>query len=642
MKLTLKRISLSSFKGVSSKTIEFDGNTKIIGENGAGKTTIADAIYFVFANCNTALVNNPNVVPIGAEECNPSVEIEMDIDGKPLVISKVQKFKRKEVDGKVTESTSNTYSINGIDKNYKDFVADLEERGIDMDNFIYYSNPNAFLADTSKDGRKKIRNILFKMADEVSDIDIAKEIKADGIVNKLENGYKLEEVSAMAKGTIKKITEENGKDNSIINSRISGMLESKTVVDEKVLNQQKAEYESEIERIEQELSNLSSSKADTKNKLATLKAQRTEMECEAKELLDREKREYELIIRDVERSISEQKYQLDYVKRELERADNLIAETESDIENQRRLYKKEQDSVLDEDSLICPVCKREYDAKKIESIKADFEQNKVKRLKTIKDTGELIKSKIESLKQERNMLSDKMNDIVKTIESTQRMLVDKKDMIANLPDSSNFKESSEYKKISEHISKLEEELTKEDNTRKEELESQKNLNKQMLNQVISDLGAIDRNKAIDFKVNELREKRRIDEIGKAQAEKIVSQVEEIEKVKNERLAKSINEKFGLIDWHLWKLKKNGSYEEITEPYIDGKPMSSCANGSLITLAKVSICDSLGKFFNQIVPIVIEDASLFSTNTTERINTDAQTIQLIVADGVKDLIVEKGE
>ena len=58
--------------------------------------------------------------------------------------------------------TASTYSINQIDKSYKDFVADLSSRGIDIDNFLVYTNPNSFLADTSKSGREKIRKILFE------------------------------------------------------------------------------------------------------------------------------------------------------------------------------------------------------------------------------------------------------------------------------------------------------------------------------------------------------------------------------------------------------------------------------------------------------------------------------------------------
>ena len=70
-------------------------------------------------------------------------------------------------------------------------------------------------------------------------------------------------------------------------------------------------------------------------------------------------------------------------------------------------------------------------------------------------------------------------------------------------------------------------------------------------------------------------------------------------------------------------------------------MTSCANGSLITLAKISICESLQKVRNQRMPIWCDDASLFSKNTLERIKLDTQFIQLIVKDDVKEVQIERG-
>ena len=51
MKLTIKQLKLENFKGIKNKTIVFDYKNAVIkGINGSGKTTCADAFYWIFTN----------------------------------------------------------------------------------------------------------------------------------------------------------------------------------------------------------------------------------------------------------------------------------------------------------------------------------------------------------------------------------------------------------------------------------------------------------------------------------------------------------------------------------------------------------------------------------------------------------------
>lgn len=639
MKLVLKKAILNHFRGVEHKEIEFDGNTKIIGENGSGKSTIASAVSWVMADTDYSLTKNPNVVPIGMPECEIKVELTFDLDGKQLEISKAQKYKEKEIDGKITSSITNTYSINSINKSFKDFTADLESRGIDIENYLIYTNPNSFLADTSKTGREKIRKILFEMASEFSDRDIAEEIDADEVVKAMDDkGYTLEEIKASAKSTISKIVAENGKQNEIINSKIDGMLSSKSEVDINVLTEQKKNYEAEIDRIEKELTDLSSGNDETSKKILELNNKKTELVAKANAEITEKRTELEKQLFEYTRTIDELAFQSQRVEREINEIAEILKEKNADIEKQRNLYKIEQDTVFDEKELSCPVCKRKYSAEKSKTIKAEFEDNKTKRLEVIKASGEELKTKIKSLESDIKGNEEKLNSLTETVKKTEKMKADIQSKLESLAATIDTKE---IQLIDAEIARLGEELAKKDDTRLHELQSQKNVNKQMLNQVIGELGTVDQNKAIDDKVAALRDKRKKDEIAKANAEKVLSQVEEIEMTKNDKLAESINSNFDLVEWHLWDRQKNGNLIEVTEPYIDGKPMTSCANGSLITLAKISICESLQKVRNQRMPIWCDDASLFSKNTLERIKLDTQFIQLIVKDDVKEVQIERG-
>ena len=104
------------------------------------------------------------------------------------------------------------------------------------------------------------------------------------------------------------------------------------------------------------------------------------------------------------------------------------------------------------------------------------------------------------------------------------------------------------------------------------------------------------------------------------------------------LTEEINKHFNIVKFKLFDYLKNGNYAEVVEILIDDKPMTSCANGSLIQLAKLDCLAGLQRFFNQFVSVFLEDAALITSNTAKRLNLDAQLVQLIAKDGIKDLEV----
>lgn len=584
------------------------------------------------------LVKNPNVVPLGMPECEIKVEIEFELDGKPLEVAKTQKYKEKTDDaGKVTSSVTNTYSINQIDKPYKDFVADLSSRGIDIDNFLVYTNPNSFLADTSKSGREKIRKILFEMASDISDREIASEIGANEVVQQMdEKGYSLEEIKASAKGTIRKIKEEDGADNEIINAKIDGMLSSKAVVDINALEAEKIALQGEIDAIQREIDGIGNNEAEIERTMASLEKQKADLLANA--TLDHKKKEADLEIKLVRldtdlAKANSTKFQMSDVIRDIEKK---LSSAEESLDNWRDLYKKVQDEVLDEKDLKCPTCGRTLPDNEIEEIKTNFESSKNERLNSYKARGEETKAEIARYKGLIDDYNKALDEAKKQVADVENQMDKINKELSELPPAPTSTEETEA--IDKNIDALEERLKMNNSDRLYELKVKKALTEDRLKECIGKIAVNNRNVEIDKNVELLREKRKSDEIAKAEAEKVLSQVDEVEMTKNSKLAESINEKFNLVEWHLWDRQKNGTLIEVTEPYIDGKPMSSCANGSLVTLAKLSICDSLQKARNQRMPIWCDDASLFSKNTVERINLETQFIQLIVADN-EDLIVE---
>ena len=148
MRVKIKRIELTDFKGVRNASYEFGDKTKISAENGAGKTTIADAYYWLFADKNYSLASNPNIRPNDGRECTPTVIAELEIDGKPVIVAKFQKctVKKSRAGGNDTVSLSNSYEVNSVEYGERDFKNKINEYGVDFDKFLQLSHPDVFVA----------------------------------------------------------------------------------------------------------------------------------------------------------------------------------------------------------------------------------------------------------------------------------------------------------------------------------------------------------------------------------------------------------------------------------------------------------------------------------------------------------------
>ena len=247
-------MELDHFKGVRNASYEFGDLTDIFSKNGVGKTTIADAFYWVFTNKNYELVSNPRITPNGLDEIESSVEITISIENVEYVCRKTQKTENKTTDGITKQKTTNFYSINSIEKSETQFKNYLKELNFDFDNFLFLSNPNAFMVEKPKDAR----NFLMKMCNSFTDRDIAlRETGVSELANLLKN-YTLDEVEAMQKSSIRKINENIGKNGELIDAQINGIEDAKVQVNVMGIEDRKVEVENELEQELGQLRNLSS------------------------------------------------------------------------------------------------------------------------------------------------------------------------------------------------------------------------------------------------------------------------------------------------------------------------------------------------------------------------------------------------
>lgn len=639
MELKISMIELESFKGVRHKVIKFKEDiVKVLGQNGSGKSTLANAFYWVFADCDYELNKNPNVIPLGEAECKPTVKIWMTIDGKDCSVEKQQTVKVKTVDDKVTTSLTNNYSINEVEKSYRDFVADLKERGIDMDRFLILSNPNAFTSDSSKKGREEMRKVLFEMAEEVSDEDIAKDMDVPELTALLEN-YKLEEIEQMQRSTLRKITEICGKSNEIIDARISGILQSKSQVDVKELTKTKEEHETELKKVRENAQNLLNGDNEIKREIAELEGKLIELEeADRKKLyakIDKTCTKYneaQAEVREKQSIMNHKKSDMDAFKYDMDG----IAES---LEKYRELYKKVQEEVFDKDSTVCPSCGREYPKDKVDEIKKNFEDGKAKRLKDYKDKGLTYASKLEKLQNEYEEAKDAYEQANKDWKAAMERADKYEEDNHKIPRNPDMTANKKYMETKEQIEKLREELNTKGDLKLQELSNRESYLIQMINQIIGELALADKNKELDEQVSKLRKEKKDAEVNRAKAEKILFQVEKFKMHKNDLLTEEINKHFDGVSFRLFRPQKNGEIIECLDVLVDGKEINSQANQALQVKAKLALIKGLSLFWNVIFPVFVDDASLLTQDTLSTIDMPNQMIWLCAKDGYKEIEIQ---
>lgn len=211
MQIKIKSMRLQDFKGCADTVYTFDSKNAIVtGCNGAGKTTIATAFYWLFCDKDYNLRSNPNVMPIGNNSSTPKVEMILDINGEEVIVSRTQ------IKG---VNVTNTYNINGVPLGEKAFKNKLLEYGIHYEDILPMSHPNVFTGQKTAD----MRDCLFAMVSEISDTDIVAKMDDANDVFEMLKKYSAEEIKSMQSVILRNINGEYGKNGELFRAKIEGV-----------------------------------------------------------------------------------------------------------------------------------------------------------------------------------------------------------------------------------------------------------------------------------------------------------------------------------------------------------------------------------------------------------------------------------
>lgn len=668
--MILKSLHLENFKGAKDKIYKFGKTTRVSGMNRSGKTTIATAWFWMLADKNYELVSNPNIHPDDVDECVPTVTATLDVEGKEISIAKMQKRKvgKPDANGISKVTITNTYEINSVPKTERDFRADLEELGLSFDNFLVCSHPDVFTRQKQTDMRK----VLFKLASAKTDVEIAAMSKDTKDVAKLLEAYKYEEIEAMNNASKKKAVEQL----DAIPNQIVGLEKAKVDIDVAEQELAKADLERQIAEVDRKI-------AGADNAVGSLQQEELQLQFDMSGIMQTMNRELSNQRNNIEVELFGCTTELDRFKttislKEKQIDDNAKAIADADAERKKlgEQYNFEKAKafdetpylfdeskwVFDESTTVCSLCGQTLPAEKIEQLKADFETRKEfakadaarrladaknsfiaqknSNLNEIKAKGFTKKSLIEELTKK----NADLNTEIDALKKQERDAIAKKEelskQLSEIPSEADYSQNEEYVKLNarhnEVLAEIERLKAADDAEIVESLKIEKEDLKSQLEEINKIIAQAANNIRIDEQIADMQKKQREYEQAKADAEKILHQLKEVSKRKNELLVEEINQHFGIVSWKLFDYQKNGEYKEVCVPMVDGKEFGVTTNTGREIQAKLDICNSFQRFFDMYVPIFLDGAE--SLNNEYIPAVDTQLILLSVSED-KQLKVE---
>lgn len=639
-RIKLLGIFVENFMCYAQEDFNFYDLTKIMAENGKGKSSIFNAYMWCLFNCDVDLRDNPvvrrEVDGVSVDDVDTSVKLILDVDGTAISMKKVQR-RTYSKDGS-SYKDDNSYFVNDVPKTLKDFNEYLE---IDMDAFKMCSNINAFIGKKPAD----MRDYLFSLVSDVSDSDIASQnAELNALVPLLEK-YSAEELSAMNKATKTRITKEL----PIIDGQIKEKerdIQIKLDMDVSDLELQRNSLKEQIEecvakqtdndKLMSEYDNANAEILDLKHKLNDLQTQANEENVKARRDIESKISDKQFLVMQTEKTISE-------TERCIELSKQTIESITEYLNAERNKWTEENNRQFDENSLICPYCGNEYSEDKKEQLRAEFKKHKADTLKAITDNGNLYADRLSKEKKTLADLEAELPEHKESLGMLNTAIEVLTEQLSELPQEIDVTATEEYKEIMSQLYEKEKSIQSATSYAqiKSELKAQENNLRNQLSECERKISAS--NTEYDEKrLAELRENKLDFEQSKTDAEHIIDLLDELDKEKNNALSDAINSHFGLVRWKLFDLAKNGNYKSICVPMVDGKSiLTTMSNKGNRILGRVDICDSIQKISGISCPVWLDDSESLDSDNQSKVAdmVDSQLIMLIVNDGKKLEIVE---
>lgn len=646
------------FYGANTLDTDFSMKTVLSGQNEVGKSTVKRIILDVL-NCHDE--NDREITGIRPHDEN-GVEIDdvdivravtFEIDGKAKALKKVTRQKRNKK-GEITGSVTD-YSINDVPYKMADYNQYINDNMAELGVLPFCLNAMTLLNKSQAEQRLALASYFGTRTDEgICDMfpqfAELKPMFDDGDVDQLKK---------VCRGKLNGTGGRNGskglvKERDEISTRIDTIHSTNEYTDLAELELAKKAYEPQLKEVEDKLSDYNKileSKQKATEDIMNLKFELSDMERKANADDQKKRMELQLQIDDFNASIHKTESMIRAGKASIKSSEREIEDCAIDLAKVRADWKKAKALSFDESSVNCPMCGQRLPEDTIESLRTDFSDKKLKKLKELEDKGNSLSSDSKELKQ---AIEDKKKEIA-DLEAELKELTEKRDTVANeferdniakvlgmVPTDIDMTGNSEYQELKAKIEEKEKALADENDT-SELIRKLKNERNELLRQVSSvdakiELGVAN-NKRIDDSIADLEDKRKDLNQEIADWERKLDLLKEFTRKKNELLQADVNKYLDFATAKLFRPLLNGDTEECCDFVYNGEAYARNLNHGARMLTEVDICRAFQKAASVNFPIIIDDTE--SVDDWRIPQIDNQLIMLKHTQD-KELVIENME
>ena len=661
MNIRITRLSMTNFKCFREKEIYLGEDiTTIRGRNGAGKTTIADAILFCLFGKNTEgqsdlelfkTRENGKVIP----NLDHSVELGLVLSGsaagKDVTLRRSIKevwVKKRGSEESVFKNNTVEYFVNGescTKADYEKYIASL----IDERVFRAITNPNYFPSLKWQDQR----NFLTAMAGEVEvpadNTEFAELIKQlegsnEDIVSHLKHlKYQIKQI----KDKLEMIPVRLEEQNKALPERLD--WDNIKVEYDDVLRNQKA-TESKIAFIQQ--GNGSDVKRmELRTAIDNLRKKMNDIEDKAQDAIRKETNEHNQRVSNLtmkfnqelnNQKLMEQTIEAD--KRMIERCEESINGYTAELERLRNAWPNRKFEIT-ENVNVCPTCGQSLPADvvegRIETMRTNFNKALEAEKQSLRDKAAKVKQNMADANKELGDAKVKLNDDIEYLqtikESINTIFSEKaKEEKKLLPTFDDFLPcNEEYQAALRERTYLENEqanITDSDDNKDmlAGLESEKVKYAEHLAQLQQQLATRQQYDRIQSLIEGINKEQKALLTQLSELEKQEDVARQYQFRQNQLLEERINKHFSLVQWRLFRTVNNGgdSFEEPScECYVNGIPYHAGLNQASRLNAGLDIINALCRFYNVAAPICLDN----SESCINIMQTAGQQVRLQVTD-----------
>ena len=417
--MIIKTLTLENFKNQQKLSIAFGkGVTNIFGANGAGKTTVLDALSFLLWGKAHDGKSDTNMRPYGAdgeaihdintvvrgefldEASNYAFILEVNYQEK---WSKISGTDERKLMGNTTE-----YAVDGVPKKQKEYAAFVAEWFVEPW-FSLTTNPAAFPSLSWQEQRKVLLDLLgdvtpeeiIKQNPELQDIgpDIIK-FGVDDLKAKLTKelkAYKKQAVELPAR------IDERRKS-------LSSSLEDAEALDKKA-KLTLLKYQEPLDKLLAERAAIvnGSRRSEIEAKILEIKAKMDVIRASYREAIANIKRPFEDKLKEVDNEVKSNSDLLRQLRPQLLVLDKSITSKETKLEQLTEEWRTVDNSVFEDTE--CPCCHRPYTEEMLEPMLAQFNTDKAAHLQRLDMEGMAISQKLDELRTAKKELAIKVNEL---------------------------------------------------------------------------------------------------------------------------------------------------------------------------------------------------------------------------------------